>query len=68
MELKVVSDNTENVKVFGDIESSVEFIRSRLHENFTVFILGGNENKAVAERMSEELYNALRNVNRVEIR
>jgi len=32
MKLEVVNDDTENVKVFGGLESSVECVRARLHE------------------------------------
>lgn len=68
MRFEVVNDSTENVKVFGDMESSVEYINARLHENFTVYISGVSGASAVVERIKAELYNSLSNVSRVEVR
>lgn len=68
MQFEVVNDSTENVKVFGNMESSVEYISTRLHENFTVYISGVSGASAVVERIKAELYNNLSNVSRVEVR
>lgn len=68
MRFEVVNDRMGNVKVFGNLESSVEYTSARLHENFTVYISGVSEASAVVERIKAELYNNLSNISKVEVR
>lgn len=56
LRFRVVNDATENVKVFGNIETSVEYCQARLHENFTVYIEG---NSPDVEQFKRRLYRAL---------
>ncbi|MCB9267737.1 MAG: hypothetical protein H6558_22155 [Lewinellaceae bacterium] len=62
MTLEVVNDRTENVKVFGNSESTVEYCQARLHENFTIYINAESQAAAVIERIRSELYASLSNV------
>lgn len=57
--IRVVNDSTENTKIFGNLDSAVEYCQGRLHENFTVYV-GGQQ--SVVDKIKTQLIANLSNV------
>ena len=58
MEIRL--ESSENQKIFGNIDSTVEYCRARPQENFSVYVSGASGE--VIERTKRELANLLSNV------
>lgn len=58
MEIRL--ESSENTKVFGDLDSAVEYCSARPQENFSVFVSEASD--SVIEQTKRDLFNALSNV------
>lgn len=61
MTIEIKNDSTENVKVFGNLDSAVEYCQARLHENFTVSVTGNSRYQDVIRQTKKDLANVLSN-------
>jgi hypothetical protein len=58
MEIIVVSSSFEKTK-YGNLETAVEYMRRRVHENFTVYVDAGSQTQQVINKIRGELKNVL---------
>lgn len=58
MEITIENQRSERVKL-GSVESSVEYMQRRLHENFTVHVNAGSQTQQVIDRIRKECRNIL---------
>lgn len=62
LSIRVENDRGKNVKVFGNVDTAVEYCQARLHENFTVYVEGGYQYEREIEKTKARLVSNLRNV------
>lgn len=63
--IEVTHDSTENTRIFGNVDSAIEYIRARLNENFTVYFKGDYSYQRVIAESKAKL---LRNLNNVQVK
>ncbi len=60
IQFSIEPDNGENAKIFGSLDSAVEYTNNRPSENFTVRIIYNDQSKELVKEVADRLYNVLR--------
>jgi hypothetical protein len=58
MEIVVVGSSSEKLK-YGNLETAVDYMRRRVHENFTMYVDAGSQTQQVINKIRSELSNVL---------
>jgi hypothetical protein len=59
--IHVSSRDNENTEIFGDADSACEYVSSRSHEDFEVWLEYDYEYKRLAKEIAQELFDNLDN-------